>query len=82
MLATGEDYRFDGVEGGSRTIGTRMMHRYPDRVVHLTTERADVRQVMLDVFHMMRRPSALSPQVTDSGTAGERAPEGHLDHDD
>ena len=58
-LATGEDYRFEGVEGGSRTIGTRMMHRYLDRVVHLTTRHADVRQVMLDVFHMMRRPSAL-----------------------
>src|SRR4029450_1789879 len=27
-LATGEDYRFKGVEGGSRTIGMRVMHRY------------------------------------------------------
>ena len=59
MLATGEDYRYDGVEGGSRTIGTRMMHRYMDRVVRLTTERAEVRQVLLEVFHMVRPPRAL-----------------------
>jgi flavin-dependent dehydrogenase len=59
MLATGEDCRFDGVEGASRTFGTRMMHRYMDRVVRLTTERADVRQVLLEVFHMVRPPHAL-----------------------
>ena len=58
-LATGEDYRFDGAEGGSRTFGTRLMHRYMDRVVRLTTERADVRQVLLEVFHMVRSPTAL-----------------------
>src|SRR4029450_2065234 len=52
MLATGEDYRFDGVEGGSPTVGTRLMHRYMDRVVQLTTERVNVRQVVLEVFHM------------------------------
>ena len=59
ILATGEDYRFDGVEGGSRTVGTRLMHRYMDRVVQLTTERVDVRRVLLEVFHMVRRPRAL-----------------------
>ena len=47
------------VEGGSRTVGTRMMHRYMDRVVRLTTERDDVRRTLLEVFHMVRSPSAL-----------------------
>ena len=62
MLATGEDCRVDGVEGVegvARTFGTRMMHRYMDRVVRLTTERADVRRVLLEVFHMVRPPRAL-----------------------
>jgi 2-polyprenyl-6-methoxyphenol hydroxylase-like FAD-dependent oxidoreductase len=59
MLATGEDYRYEGAEGGSSSAFTRLMHRYVDRVVRLTTERADVRRVLLEVFHMLRPPSAL-----------------------
>jgi 2-polyprenyl-6-methoxyphenol hydroxylase-like FAD-dependent oxidoreductase len=59
MLATGEDYRYRGVEGGSPTAVTRVMHWYMDRVVQLTTERADVRRVLLEVFNMVRPPSAL-----------------------
>jgi 2-polyprenyl-6-methoxyphenol hydroxylase-like FAD-dependent oxidoreductase len=59
VLATSEDCRYDGVEGGARDAVTRLMHRYMDRVIERTTESADVRRALLEVFHMLRPPSAL-----------------------
>jgi 2-polyprenyl-6-methoxyphenol hydroxylase-like FAD-dependent oxidoreductase len=53
MLATGEDCRYRRTEGLSPRIGTRLMHRYMDRVVALTTHDAAVRETLLSSFNMV-----------------------------
>ncbi len=58
-LATGEDFRVRGVEGGNPDRATRMMHRYMDRVVSLTTENADVRLALLEAFNLIKPPTTL-----------------------
>jgi len=59
MLATSEDYRYRGTEGESPDLATRLMHRYMDRVVLLSTKNANVRLVLLEVMHMLKQPTAL-----------------------
>ena len=59
MLATSEDYRYRETEGGRPTMVTRFMHGYMDRVVRLSTHDARVRRVLLENFHMLRRPGSL-----------------------
>jgi 2-polyprenyl-6-methoxyphenol hydroxylase-like FAD-dependent oxidoreductase len=58
-LATGEDFRVRGVEGGSPDRVTRKMHRYMDRVVSLTTEDSDVRLALLEAFNLSKPPTTL-----------------------
>jgi 2-polyprenyl-6-methoxyphenol hydroxylase-like FAD-dependent oxidoreductase len=63
-LATGEDYRYRETEGAAPSILTRFMHRYVDEVISLTTKDRRLRQIWLEVFHMLRPPSAMfSPAV-------------------
>ncbi len=59
MLATSEDYRYRETVGGRPTPVTRFMHGYMDRVVRLSTHDARVRRVLLENFHMLRRPGSL-----------------------
>lgn len=59
MLATSEDYRYRETVGGRPTPFTRFMHGYMDRVVQLSTHDARVRRVLLENFHMLRRPGSL-----------------------
>jgi 2-polyprenyl-6-methoxyphenol hydroxylase-like FAD-dependent oxidoreductase len=59
MLATSEDYRYRETEGGSASLPTRLMHRYMNRVVKLSTFDVSVRQALLKVFGMLVQPSAL-----------------------
>jgi len=59
LLATGEDFRARGVEGGRATFATRLTHRYMDRVLALSLRDTDVRQAFLEVFHMLKPPTAL-----------------------
>ncbi len=59
LLATGEDFRVRGVEGGRATFATRLTHRYMDRVLALSLRDTDVRQTFLEVFHMLKPPTAL-----------------------
>ena len=60
MHATGEDYRFRGTEGGSPDRMTRLMHRYIDWVLVLSTEDAGgVRLVLLKAFDPVKTPRAL-----------------------
>jgi 2-polyprenyl-6-methoxyphenol hydroxylase-like FAD-dependent oxidoreductase len=59
LLATGEDFRVRGVEGGKATFATRLTHRYMDRVLGLSLHDIGVRQTFLEVFHMLKPPTAL-----------------------
>jgi 2-polyprenyl-6-methoxyphenol hydroxylase-like FAD-dependent oxidoreductase len=59
LLATGEDFRVRGVEGGKATFATRLTHRYMDRVLALSLHDTEVRQTFLEVFHMLKAPTAL-----------------------
>ncbi len=58
-LATGEDYRYLGTEGGTPDRMTRFMHRYMDQVMQLSTKDANVRLVLLEVFNLLKPPTAL-----------------------
>ena len=58
-LATGEDCRYRGTEGAKRTLKSRLMHGYIDRIIALTTRDINVRAVWLKVFQMLLPPSAL-----------------------
>lgn len=59
LMATGEDFRVRGVEGGKATFATRLTHRYMDRVLALSLQDIDVRRTFLEVFHMLKPPTAL-----------------------
>jgi 2-polyprenyl-6-methoxyphenol hydroxylase-like FAD-dependent oxidoreductase len=59
LLATGEDFRVRGVEGGRATFATRLTHRYMDRVLALSLRDINVRRTFLEVFHMLKAPTAL-----------------------
>jgi 2-polyprenyl-6-methoxyphenol hydroxylase-like FAD-dependent oxidoreductase len=64
MLATGEDFRARGVEGGKPNAVNRLMHRYMDRVLELSTKDASVRLTLLEVFNLLKPPTAiLGPAV-------------------
>src|SRR5688572_26306244 len=58
-LATGEDLRVPQTTGARPNAVTRALHAYVDRVIRLTTERADVRLAFLRTMHMLEGPSAL-----------------------
>jgi 2-polyprenyl-6-methoxyphenol hydroxylase-like FAD-dependent oxidoreductase len=76
-LATGEDMRYPDVKGANATRAQRLMHRYADRVVALTTEDVEVRERWLRVFTMVDPPTALfSPLVLARAVAGKREPSG------
>ncbi len=59
LLATGEDCRYRGTKGVQTRRMTRFMHGYVNRVVSLSTEYPDVRKSLLEVFHLIKPPSAL-----------------------
>lgn len=64
MLATDEDYRFRGTQGGTPSPLTRFMHRYMDRVALLATHDQAVYRLFSEVIHMLTPPAALfGPQV-------------------
>ena len=64
MLATGEDFRVRGVEGGKPNAINRFMHRYMDRVLELSTHDVGVRLALLEVFNLVKPPTAiLSPPI-------------------
>ncbi len=59
QLATSEDLRLPQTTGARAGTMTRIMHRYLDRVIALTTTRADVRLAFLRTMHMLDGPSAI-----------------------
>ncbi len=65
LLATGEDFRYRGVEGGAPNFATRLTHRYMDAVVRLATRDEVVRRAFLEIMHMLKTPPALfHPRVS------------------
>jgi hypothetical protein len=64
MLATGEDMRFPGTEGGNLNRVDRQMHRYMDRVAESMPYNDHAVATMLGVINLMKSPSALfDPRV-------------------
>lgn len=59
LLATGEDFRVRQTDGGKATLSTRLTHRYMDRVLELSLRDLAVRQTFLEVFGMLKQPTAL-----------------------
>jgi 2-polyprenyl-6-methoxyphenol hydroxylase-like FAD-dependent oxidoreductase len=64
MLATGDDFRFAETEGGQRTVITRWMHAYVDRVVYAALADPRTYQTFFEVTHLVRPVSSLfAPQI-------------------
>ena len=64
MMATSEDFRYQETNGGCPGFKTRLMHKYIDRVMQLSTQKPDVRNTLLQVFSMLLPPTALfRPQI-------------------
>ena len=59
MLATGEDLRVPQVVGKRPGLADRVMQRYVDRVVALSTENAETRLALLQVFNLLKPPTTL-----------------------
>ena len=59
MMATSEDFRFPETEGDSPSFATRLMHKYMDQVMRLSTHSSEVRDILLRVFNMLLPPAAL-----------------------
>ena len=59
LMATGEDSRYPTTEGASRTLSTRLMHRYLSRVGRVMTGNHTVNAAFLDVANLVRPPTAL-----------------------
>ena len=58
-MATAQDLRVPGVIGGSPGLVERLMGRYMDVAVELSTESERVRLTLLEAMNMLKPPSAL-----------------------
>jgi len=64
LLATGEDFRYPTTEGGRPNLGTRLLHRYLDRVVATSTTDPVVAGAFNNVVQMVAQPTLLfHPEV-------------------
>src|SRR4029079_1383900 len=59
LLATGEDFRYPTTEGGRPNLGTRLLHRYLDRVVATSTTDPVVAGAFNNVVQMVAQPTLL-----------------------
>ena len=59
LLATGQDLLVPGVEGGEPGFSSRLTHRYVEGVVALSLRDISVRRTFLEVFQMLKPPTAL-----------------------
>jgi 2-polyprenyl-6-methoxyphenol hydroxylase-like FAD-dependent oxidoreductase len=59
MLATGEDFRYPGTEGGRPGRVTRLLHRYMDRVMISATKNPAVHRAFIEVLHLLKPATAL-----------------------
>jgi 2-polyprenyl-6-methoxyphenol hydroxylase-like FAD-dependent oxidoreductase len=76
LLATGEDFRYPTTEGGRPNAGTRLIHRYLDRILATATTDDVVADAFLAVVQMVAPPVSLfAPRVfarTLRGPTGRR----------
>jgi 2-polyprenyl-6-methoxyphenol hydroxylase-like FAD-dependent oxidoreductase len=59
LIATGADLRFPTTEGGRTGLSSRLIQRYIDRVVAVTTEDPAVFEAFFEVVNMLAKPTAL-----------------------
>src|SRR5262249_17024619 len=59
LLATGEDLRWPQTTGARRTLVTRLLHRYLDRVIGLIPQDPQIFSRFARVTHMMASPGSL-----------------------
>jgi 2-polyprenyl-6-methoxyphenol hydroxylase-like FAD-dependent oxidoreductase len=59
MLATSEDLRVSGCVGEPHGFIAGLMQRYADKVVRLSTDSPKARKALLEVFNLLKPPSAL-----------------------
>ncbi|MBR8838343.1 MAG: hypothetical protein DSM106950_31155 [Stigonema ocellatum SAG 48.90 = DSM 106950] len=59
LMATGEDFRFSTTEGGRPNFMTRLMQRYIDQVLLLSSQSTHIHKAFLEVMHLLKPPSAL-----------------------
>jgi 2-polyprenyl-6-methoxyphenol hydroxylase-like FAD-dependent oxidoreductase len=59
LLATGEDLRYPTTIGSRATIGTRLLHRYLDRVILAATAGAATNEAFVSVMTLLRTPDIL-----------------------
>ncbi len=64
LMATGADLNWPTTVGGNLRRRDRLVQRYMDRVIRLTTQDVTANRVFLEVGHLLRPPSALfAPQI-------------------
>jgi hypothetical protein len=59
IVATGDNLRWPGTEGGSTSAGDRLVHRYLDRVVAAATVDPVVAEAFFDVVALLAAPTSL-----------------------
>jgi 2-polyprenyl-6-methoxyphenol hydroxylase-like FAD-dependent oxidoreductase len=59
MMATSDDFRWETTVGGQPNWITRLMHRYMEQVIDLSTHQPAMYQTLLEVIHMIKPPTAL-----------------------
>jgi flavin-dependent dehydrogenase len=59
LLATGQDYRVRGVEGPPPSAASRITRPYMARVMALSLKDREVQRTVLEVYHMLKPPTAM-----------------------
>ena len=72
MVATGEDLRWPGTEGGSVTVADRVVRRYLDRVVAAAATDAVVGGAFFDVIALLAPPTSLMRPALAARVLGRR----------
>jgi 2-polyprenyl-6-methoxyphenol hydroxylase-like FAD-dependent oxidoreductase len=72
MVATGEDLRWPGTEGGSVTVADRLVRRYLDRVVAAATTDLVISDAFFDVIALLAPPTSLMRPAIAARVLGRR----------
>jgi 2-polyprenyl-6-methoxyphenol hydroxylase-like FAD-dependent oxidoreductase len=59
FLATSEDLRYPGTEGGELGPATKLLQRYTDRIIEMGVRDADACHAFCDVLNMVKPPTSL-----------------------
>lgn len=72
MVATGEDLRWPGTEGGPVTVADRVVRRYHDRVVAANTTDPVIGGAFFDVIGLLAPPTSLLRPAIAARVLGNR----------